>query len=909
VPSRVGGIPDAKLSDQASLFGTVDFTPPTSITGTALNLTYNAFWSRQDPAGASPTELPSHNGERTFWNAGIQGRHSSYFGFGVLTETSLGVSRQQFGGSPFVNLPNGSVLVNSTFADGTPGLQTLAFGGNPSLTVGQTVTTAQATNALSWFSEDNKHKLKLTTEFRHDGYAQNLSANQLGTFAFNSLADLQNGTPASFTRQLTPRIQDAGQYVGGISLGDTYRPSDDLQIQYGLRADGNRFSTDPADNGDIARQFGISNTNIPNNVYLSPRIGFSWTTGSLDQASSFFGAARNPRAVIRGGVGVFQNTPGAQTITSVVGNTGLPSAVQQLACVGLAAPTPNWSAYETSVASIPTQCADGTTGTVFSSTSPNVTLFDPRYGAPRALRSNLQWTGNILDNRFSALIDGTYSLNMNQPSTYDLNFNGQEQFALTDEGGRPVYARPASIVSSTGTIATGESRLAPAYTHVTELRSDMRSEAKQLTFQIRPATFSSSFIWSLSYVYAQARERYSGFSSTAGSPFDVAWGRSGFDSRHQISGTVTYNAFDFVRLGWFEQFRSGTPYTPIVAGDINGDGFANDRAFIFDPAKTSDPAVAAGIRALVDGGSGSARDCLLAQLGTVAGRNSCQGPWTSNATLTFSFNPLKVRLPQRATLSFQISNPLGAADYLLHGQDRLHGWGQQFVPTNQLLFVRGFDQTTHEYEYQVNPRFGSTALSNNATRTPITLTAMLRVDVGPTRERQDLTQMLDRGRSRPGQKLNEQIFKLLYGTGAVTNPMPVILRQADTLELTQTQADSIAVLNRIYTIKLDSIWSPVAKELAALPDEYDQGTAYGTYKTAREATVDALIKLAPTIRSLLTDAQMRRLPPNITSYLDTRYLSSIRSSTGGSGLGLGGLAGPGAGGGDVQIVIRKGGGN
>ena len=88
--------------------------------------------------------------------------------------------------------------------------------------------------------------------------------------------------------------------------------------------------------------------------------------------------------------------------------------------------------------------------------------------------------------------------------------------------------------------------------------------------------------------------------------------------------------------------------------------------------------------------------------------------------------------------------------------------------------------------------------------------------------------------------------------------MAAILRQADTLELTSQQADSIAVLNRAFTIKLDSIWTPVAKYLAALPDTYDQGEAYGRYREAREISVDALIKIVPTVRSLLTAEQMRR---------------------------------------------------
>ena len=104
------------------------------------------------------------------------------------------------------------------------------------------------------------------------------------------------------------------------------------------------------------------------------------------------------------------------------------------------------------------------------------------------------------------------------------------------------------------------------------------------------------------------------------------------------------------------------------------------------------------MRSLLANGSGSARDCLKSQLGQLAGRNSCQGPWMTTANLTFSFNPIKVRMPQRATLQFQLSNPLGAADMMLHGENNMHGWGQNAVPSNQLLFVRGFDPATQRYQ-------------------------------------------------------------------------------------------------------------------------------------------------------------------------------------------------------------------
>ena len=912
VPMSVGGIPSNRLSDNASLFGTFDFLPPSSTSGQAFNLTVSGSWSRQDPATAMTTELPAHSGERGNWYGGVQGRHSGYFGFGVLSETSVGVNRMRLYSDPFVDFPNGTVRINSTFDDSPASVQTVAFGGNSALNTSQTTTSAQFSNMLSWFSENNKHRLKFTTELRRDQYGQDLTTNQLGSFSFLSLADLEAGRPASFSRQLSQRKRSESQYLAGFSLGDAYKPTTDLQIQYGVRLDGNRFTSEPTENSEVERLFGIRNDNVPNHVYVSPRVGFSWTYGTAAQIGGFDGAFRGPRAVVRGGVGIFQSTPNATLIGTAMDNTGLATGAQQLSCIGVAAPTPDWLAYAANTGAIPTQCADGTTGTVFASSAPNVTLFDKSYVAPRALRSNLQWNGMILDNRFSTSIDATYSRNLNQASTFDLNFTPATPFALSDEADRPVYARPTSIVPTTGSIGSTEARVAPQFSHVNQLRSDLQSESKQLTVQLRPFTFNSTFTWSLSYVYADAREKYRGFTSTAGNPLDVAWGRSSFDSRHQIVYTFTYNAFDFIRLGWYGSFRSGLPYTPVVGGDINGDGFSNDRAFIFDPAKTNDATLAAGMRSLLESGSGSARECLNSQLGHIAARNSCQGPWTTTANLTFSFNPVKVRMPQRANISFQLSNPLGAADVLLHGENRLHGWGQTFIPTSQLLFVRGFDQTAKRYKYEVNPRFGATALSQNATRLPVTLTAMFRVDVGPTRERQGLTQALDRGRTTSGQKMPEVMFRMMYGTGGVVNPMAQILRQADTLQLTAQQADSIAVLNRIYTIKLDSIWSPLAKYYAALPDKYDQDEAYDRYRVARETSVDALIKLAPKIKGLLTAEQMRRIPTFITPFLDTRYLASVRSGTAGTNLGMmmmpGGMAMPaGVGGAERQVFeIRTG---
>jgi hypothetical protein len=133
-----------------------------------------------------------------------------------------------------------------------------------------------------------------------------------------------------------------------------------------------------------------------------------------------------------------------------------------------------------------------------------------------------------------------------------------------------------------------------------------------------------------------------------------------------------------------------------------------------------------------------------------------------------------------------------------------------------------------------------------------------------------------------------------------------LLREQDTLKLTGPQADSLATLNRKYTIANDRLWTPLAKQFADLPNGYDHDEVYAKYMQARRATIDLLSDLAPHIKGLLTAEQRRRLPPFIASYLEPRYLASIRSGTAGF-TGGGGFMG----GAPIMMsdVIMQGGGN
>jgi hypothetical protein len=881
VPATVPGFPTGRLTDQGLVLGSFDFLPPSSSTGQAFNIAFNAGWNKTSPATPLTGIVPAASFDNTSWNGALQGHHTNYYSFGILSETGLSLSQSRRYTTPFLELPAGNVRVNSSFADGTGGVQSIAFGG-ASASSSSTTRSVELTNQLSWFSENNRHRLKLTTDVRRDAYSLDQANNQLGTFAFNSLGDLESGHAASFTRQLTPLQRDASALIGGLALGDSYRPSDDVQVVYGVRLDANRFLDRPALNANVQRLFGSSNARVPNGLYASPRLGFAWTYGTAPEIGAFQGAARVPRAVIRGGVGVFQSSPAVSLPSQAIATTGLPESARQLTCTGAATPVPDWSDYASGAALLPAECTDGSGGTVFASTVPNVTLFAPGYRPPRSIRSNLQWAGPVLDNRVMATINGTYSVNLDQPGFVDLNLDPVARFSLTAEGNRPVFVQPTSIVPATGAMALRDGRVAEQFNHVTELQSNLSSVSRQLQLILAPAGMSTHYTWGFAYTLNSVRDHAGGFSSTTGNPFDVSSGRALFDFRHQVQFNVGYNLLDVVRLNWFETFVSGLPYTPIVAGDVNGDGYAtNDRAFIFDPAHTADPALASTVQALLSGTSSNVRDCLQRQLGQLAARTSCEAPWTSTANLRIDFNPVRVRMPRRTMLSLSVANPLAGADLLLHGEHRSHGWGQFALPDNQLLYVRGFDPQSRTFTYQVNSRFGNTNPAVSTARSPVTVTATVRVDVGPSRERQDLTRTLDRGRKNPGVKVSAGELRAAYGSAGLINPMAVILRSSDSLHLSGKQADSIATLNRWYLIRLDSIWSPVVRDYGALPDRYDQGAAYDEYRHARQGSVDLIIKLAPSINGLLTPAQHHKLPSLTAAHLDRRYLLAVRSGTSG----------------------------
>jgi hypothetical protein len=877
IPTTLGIIPNNKVNDSYSGIAQIDWTA-----GAGHNFTFttNGSLRRSQAAGLnSVRQIATNGGETQSWNGALQARHSSYFKESFLDETSMALQLSRNKGSAYLEIPDANIRVQSTFPDGTTGsVQTLAIGGNPGYPTDSKTLSWQTNNSISWISINNKHRLQATQNVRLSRTQTDNSRNRLGTYTYNSLTDFLNGTPASFTRLLEPRVRTGNDVSLAFALSDTYRPTQRLQIQYGPRIDVLHFNVQPLLNSDLEAKFGVRNDQVPNGVFISPRLGFSYGYGVNSQIAGFQGAQRGTKYQVSGGVGKFQNVPNSNLVSNAIDNTGLPSALQQLNCVGTAVPTVDWQTYVNG-GGIPEECANGTQGTVFANNSPNVSLFARGYTPQASWRGSLSWGGPILKNGYRFNVSGTMSLNQNQQGTIDINFDTTKtgRFTLAGEGGRPVYVAPTAIVTTSGSIGSRASRIDTSYSRVTSYVSDLQSISKQLNFSLSPILFNVNYRWSLSYVLQSVRDQQRGFSSnTGGNPFDRQWGRASSDSRHAIQGNFNYTFHNAVTFSTSARLSSGTPFSPIVQGDINGDGQSNDRAFIYDPASVSDATTKAALENLY--AISPMKDCLAEQMGSVAGRNSCQAPWFFNIqNMQVSFVSTALKLPQRATIRMGVSNVLTGVDMLVHGSESVHGWGQQPNLDPTLLYVRGFNDTTKTFRYDVNPRFGDNRQSNAGIRNPFMLSIDVSYDVGPERERQQLNLSLRQGRrgDLAQQKMNEQQLFQRY-SNSIQNPFDQILRQMDTLQLTTDQADSLASLNRIYSRFRDETWRPVARYLAGLPDDYDLAEAWAKVKAAQNAVLEKMVVLGPTAKKILTREQLNRLPVFISIYLDEATIRAIR---------------------------------
>jgi len=858
-------------------------TPPTPSPQTIALTTY-AKWTRSTSLSLGPTVTPDHGGDN--WRAigMIEGLYSRYWGKDYLSDVRSSLTYNRSRSTPTLDIPDGRVLVGSSFPDVTGGFSTLQFGGNGLFSSSTRQTTWETVAETQLYARQKPdHRIKITADARLDDYTLETRANELGTFSYASLADLAANRPASFTRTLNSPVRNGGAWNAFAALGDNWQVTKNFQLLYGARLEGDAFTRVPDYNPAVEQTFGVRTDGAPNTMHVSPRVGFSWVRSSgrggggiVSPVGSF---ALGASSSWRGGIGEFRNMISPLLLNGAVANTGLPGGFSRITCIGADVPVPDWGLYASNPASIPSQCANGA-GTVFNDAARSVQVFDKSYQPPRAWRGNLAYTSQRPT--FSYTIDAAYSLGLNQPGSVDLNLRNTPAFSTSDEG-RPVLVPASAIVPGTGAVSVVPARINDAFGRVVNNQSDLRTRSRQVTFTLVPRAFrTATFYTSLAYTLSSTRAQLRGFdASTFGAPQTVEWARSDLDARHQFLFQAAYSKNGF-NMTAFARAISGLPFTPMVGGDVNGDGLTNDRAFVFDPSSVADASFAQSLRSLHDASSPNVRSCLDAQRGSAATRNSCQGPWTTALNMQLSASGTRLKLgPKVGLLTLNLSNPLGGLDQLLHGSDNLKGWGTSPAPDPILYNVRGFNAAENRFTYAVNPRFGTTNPAANTLRAPFRVTLDVQLLVGRAPALQQLERWVDPGRSRPGTKLGVADLKKRYQP-AVPNPYPQVIQFADSLLLSRDQVDALQRVMGEYNKKVDSAWTSLATYLADLPSLYDHSEAVKRQETTiGDVWEMSRLHAQENLRKILSPLQLTMLPGWANIYnTTTRSMSGTRIFSG-----------------------------
>lgn len=863
LPTAPAGFDADRLNESVSALVRLDYLFADNHT---LMLRGDWRWNDQDPSRVGSLALPATGGTQTGHGAGLMATLTSRFG-PVINELRAYGADNVRNGQPYIALPEGRVQVASAVSDSARAVSTLTFGGNPGLPQHSDTRMLELSDELSWLPGDASHRIKLGFLLDAQRFSQDVTSNREGTFTFNSLSDFEANLPASFTRTLAPVVRSGTAINPSGYLGDTWRHGRALQLTYGLRVEGSEFQGAPAYNPLVDSLVALRTDRFPSEVHVSPRAGFTWTIGG-----GSFGA---PATVVRGGLGEFRSTIPTGLFSAAQGATGIAGDEQELVCVGDGVPTPDWSAYLGDPSALPTTCAAGGLPVIPEARDalPNVTVFAPDFGASRAWRGSLGLQRRFLS-RYSANLNVSWARGENLPRVTDLNLDTTPRFTLQDEGDRPVFVGPQAIVPATGAAQFFASRVHPELAHVAEIGSGLESRSTQVTVGLNGFTLRG-LIFQASYTWLRARDQSSftccsavqGLSAptTAGNPNVAEWAPSSYGRTHSFLLTATYPITAAVELTAIGRMMSGAPFTPMVSTDINGDGLRNDRAFLFDPASTADTGVANAMRRVLAAASPAVRGCLTSQLGTVAGRNSCSGPWQPSLDFQLNVRPNILGLGRRLTLSILTVNMLAGVDQLLHGENNLHGWGGFTRPDPTLLYVRGFDPATNRYRYEVNERFGTTSGPAAAFRSPFQLAVQLRLTAGPDQARDRIRGIFGGGRRGGrggGGGMNMADFAERFEQ-LLPNPATQVLALRDTLHLTSAQVAQLTAardsLDRKNGVLADSIRAAV-NAAGSTPNVAQLFSVVRPNLQAARANVQ---RATDAVQHILTSAQWKHVPGRI----------------------------------------------
>ena len=864
IPFRAAGVPSDREHTAVTWLGRLDIISD-SLHGRTL--TTLASQTRDGAMGLGTLNAPSNGGERTEQVAGFQLQLSDFVGPGnrALTLTRLAASRTHISQSPYILAPTASVLVRSALGSGAD-VASLSVGGG-SVGNDDERWTLEGTNETIWNAVGRKHRFKAALWGRLDGMRQSTRGDLSGRYSYASIADFAANRPSSFARTISAPDRAGTAWNAAAAFSHGYNKSRWFNVLYGLRAEAGGFAAPPARNTAVEQALGVHSGAAPTTWHLSPRVGFQWTYNrdrnnsngqSMNQVGTFY---RGPSGVLRGGIGEFRDVVRPELVADAAARTGLADGTQAISCIGTAVPIPNWQELIANPASTPTRCADG--GGLLAQSAPSVSLIDPRYQPPRSWRTSLDWNTNF--RWLLWRVAGVLSYDLDQPGLYDANFAGTSRFALGGADARPVWVSPASVDAASGLVSTLESRRSTAFNRVDVRSSNLRGYGEQFTVTLAPDPFRRSrrLGWignvygSLSYTWQRSARQARGFDGAGyGDPRTVEWAAANSDARHVFLLQAGMYVPHVGAWTMSSRLQSGLPFTPIVQGDIDGDGRGGDRAFI--PSSSGTDSLSAALRTLLSSGAPAARTCLNDWSGRVVARNGCRGPWT--ATLNAQWRPeLPTKIARRLTVSVFFQNLLGGIDQMLHGSD-MRGWGGTASPDPVLLIPRGFDAASRTYRYAVNPRFADTRPTSTLLREPFRVTLDVQMRLSVDYDLQHLRRALEPVRMEKKWVRRDADSLAAFYLDNTSNVYSWLLSESDSLLLTPGQATALREHDAEFRTKVRAIYVPLGQYLSQFADGQATKAALDSVAASTKAYWKVFWQQPERADSIITPTQRQLMP-------------------------------------------------
>lgn len=540
-----------------------------------------------------------------------------------------------------------------------------------------------------------QHLLTVGTHNEFFSFKNVFFPGSFGVWNFGNIDSLNLGIADRYTRALST-LGPLGPVANfsvkqlGFYAEDRFSPIRNLTLTAGLRMDvpsiPHPIENTLVDTVPLASLNGgvIHTSNSPTgNMLWSPRLGFNYDLNG-DQSMIF-----------RGGVGIFSGRPPYVWVSNAFGNTGVGSS--NLVCTGQAGAnsTPVFTSDPTNQ---PAQCGGG--GLATSSAS-SIVFYDPNFKFPQALKVALgadrQLGWGVL-----GTADFIYTKSINQFYLLDVNLPGVQTTA-SGEGGRPLYVQPTAFNAGTGAVTI--SRLTNKVGQAIENVNKSADRSTQFTVQLQKS-FSNGLEFNAAYTYSHVLDLFSYTSDISGSNY-VFGALDGtianrnlrtsiYDRPHKISLSGTVNAPFDTRFSLIYLGISGTPFTYVVANDVNGDGVGgNDPVYV--PTGPTDIEMKNGapdyakLDAYING-----EPCLRENRGRLLPRDVCRNPWQNmlNARLskvvpTFGGQSVEVELDMLNVLNFINSS---------WGLTRVTG---VFEETN-LIRLAGYDAAAGRGIYTLN---------------------------------------------------------------------------------------------------------------------------------------------------------------------------------------------------------------